>query len=152
MHPVSLRILIPALSIKCHLQFMQTVSSVPSSPSAAQTAASAACVSNKFQLTTGMGFCKQQPHTRTDIGTYKATHSSLARELRHSDADRTQGLFRSVQAATAVASLAQEYIQRGGQLDPPQTILRKLFERLSAAYMKLGQFIASSLLLFSEGA
>jgi predicted unusual protein kinase regulating ubiquinone biosynthesis (AarF/ABC1/UbiB family) len=46
--------------------------------------------------------------------------------------------------------LAQEYL-RSGQVDPPQTVLRKLFERLGATYIKLGQFIASSPSLFPEG-
>lgn len=61
-----------------------------------------------------------------------------------------RGVFRSLQAGQAVAGLAQDYILRG-QLDPPQTVLRKLFERLGATYIKLGQFIASSPSLFPEG-
>jgi aarF domain-containing kinase len=62
-----------------------------------------------------------------------------------------RGLFRSIQAGQAVASLAQDYVLSGGQLDPPQVVLRKLFERLGATYIKLGQFIASSPSLFPEG-
>eukprot|EP00882_Tetradesmus_deserticola_P012074 GHRQ01012790.1.p1 GENE.GHRQ01012790.1~~GHRQ01012790.1.p1 ORF type:complete len:213 (+),score=58.11 GHRQ01012790.1:557-1195(+) len=61
-----------------------------------------------------------------------------------------RGLFRSLQAGQAVASLAQDYVLSGGQLDPPQVVLRKLFERLGATYVKLGQFIASSPSLFPE--
>jgi aarF domain-containing kinase len=33
-------------------------------------------------------------------------------------------------------------------VEPPQVILRKLFERLGATYIKLGQFVASSPSLF----
>jgi predicted unusual protein kinase regulating ubiquinone biosynthesis (AarF/ABC1/UbiB family) len=49
-----------------------------------------------------------------------------------------RGFIRSLQAANAVATLAQEQILQG-QLDPPQTVLRKLFEKLGATYIKLGQ-------------
>lgn len=48
-----------------------------------------------------------------------------------------RGFFRGVQAANAVASLARDYII-SRELDPPQTVLRKLFERLGATYIKLG--------------
>uniref|UniRef100_A0A383VQQ0 Protein kinase domain-containing protein n=1 Tax=Tetradesmus obliquus TaxID=3088 RepID=A0A383VQQ0_TETOB len=61
-----------------------------------------------------------------------------------------RGMFRSIQAGQAVASLAQDYVLSGGRLDPPQVVLRKLFERLGATYIKLGQFIASSPSLFPE--
>ena len=44
-------------------------------------------------------------------------------------------------------SIAQDY-SRTGQLEPPEVILRKLFERLGATYIKLGQFVASSPSLF----
>lgn len=47
-----------------------------------------------------------------------------------------RGFFRGVQAANAVGGLAREYLLSGGQLDPPQTVLRKLFERLGATYIK----------------
>lgn len=45
-----------------------------------------------------------------------------------------------------------EYAQsvRQGKSLPPETILRKLFEKLGATYIKLGQFIASSPTLFPE--
>lgn len=46
-------------------------------------------------------------------------------------------------------SLTQEYLA-AGKLDDPPVILRKLFERLGATYIKLGQFIASSPSLFPE--
>lgn len=49
-----------------------------------------------------------------------------------------RGFIRSLQAANAVATLAQEQILQG-QLDAPQTVLRKLFEKLGATYVKLGQ-------------
>lgn len=60
-----------------------------------------------------------------------------------------RGLVRGVQAVRAVASVAQEYISRG-QSDPPERILRQLFEKLGATYVKLGQFIASSPSLFPD--
>ncbi|GAX86402.1 hypothetical protein CEUSTIGMA_g13812.t1, partial [Chlamydomonas eustigma] len=46
------------------------------------------------------------------------------------------GLQRAIQGATAVASLTQEYALAGG-IEPPQVVLRKLFERLGATYIKL---------------
>lgn len=49
-----------------------------------------------------------------------------------------RGFVRSLQAANAVATLVQEQVLQG-QLDPPQTVLRKLFEKLGATYVKLGQ-------------
>lgn len=48
-------------------------------------------------------------------------------------------------------SLARETLQQlqgGGNPEQPQVVLRKLFERLGATYIKLGQFIASSPTLF----
>jgi hypothetical protein len=59
-------------------------------------------------------------------------------------------LVRSLQAANALTTLARDQILQG-QLDPPQTVLRKLFEKLGATYVKLGQFVASSPSLFPEG-
>ena len=60
-----------------------------------------------------------------------------------------KGLLRGMQAATAFISLAQEYAAKG-LTDPPQVILRKLFEKLGATYIKLGQFIASSPSIFPD--
>lgn len=57
------------------------------------------------------------------------------------------GFQRSVQALQAILSIAQDYA-RTGQVEPPEVILRKLFERLGATYIKLGQFVASSPSLF----
>lgn len=57
------------------------------------------------------------------------------------------GVQRSAQALQALLSIGQDYA-RTGQLDPPEVILRKLFERLGATYIKLGQFVASSPSLF----
>jgi predicted unusual protein kinase regulating ubiquinone biosynthesis (AarF/ABC1/UbiB family) len=51
---------------------------------------------------------------------------------------------RSLQAANAVATLAQEQVLQG-RLDPPQTVLRKLFEKLGATYVKLGQVCVGEL-------
>ena len=60
-----------------------------------------------------------------------------------------RGITRGVQAVQALVSLTQEYLT-AGKLDDPPVILRKLFERLGATYIKLGQFIASSPSLFPE--
>jgi aarF domain-containing kinase len=62
-----------------------------------------------------------------------------------------QGLQRSLQASQAVFQLGTGYVSslvRGGTPDPPEVLLRKLFEKLGATYIKLGQFIASSPSLF----
>eukprot|EP00955_Chlamydomonas_euryale_P074597 362077-Chlamydomonas_euryale.AAC.6 len=60
-----------------------------------------------------------------------------------------RGFVRALQGASAVAQLTQEYVQAGA-VDPPERVLRKLFERLGATYIKLGQFIASSPSLFPD--
>jgi aarF domain-containing kinase len=60
-----------------------------------------------------------------------------------------RGVVRGWQAAGAVGGLAAEYAV-AGRLDPPQVVLRKLFERLGTTYIKLGQFIASTPSLFPE--
>ena len=52
-----------------------------------------------------------------------------------------RGLMRGLQAAQAVASLAGEYASSaatGRQLDPPQRVLRRLFEKLGVTFVKLG--------------
>lgn len=62
-----------------------------------------------------------------------------------------RGITRTAQAVEAVLSLARETLQQlqgGGNPEQPQVVLRKLFERLGATYIKLGQFIASSPTLF----
>ena len=64
-----------------------------------------------------------------------------------------QGLRRALQAAQAFASVAQSQVAKlssSNQTDRPEVILRMLFERLGATYIKLGQFIASSPTLFPE--
>ncbi|MEW5308611.1 MAG: hypothetical protein WDW38_000556 [Sanguina aurantia] len=58
-----------------------------------------------------------------------------------------RGIIRALQAAQSVSNLSVEYISRG-VVDPPQVILRRLFESLGSTYIKLGQFIASSPSLF----
>ncbi|KAG2437493.1 hypothetical protein HXX76_006142 [Chlamydomonas incerta] len=60
-----------------------------------------------------------------------------------------RGIFRAMQAAQSVAGLATEYLQAGA-VDAPPVFLRKLFEKLGATYIKLGQFIASSPSLFPD--
>lgn len=57
-----------------------------------------------------------------------------------------RGITRSAQAAQALLSVAREQallLQAGQPPEQPPVVLRKLFERLGATYIKLGQFIAS---------
>lgn len=57
-----------------------------------------------------------------------------------------RGIARSAQAAQALLSVAREQallLQAGQSPEQPAVVLRKLFERLGATYIKLGQFIAS---------
>ncbi|KAK9817683.1 hypothetical protein WJX72_000601 [[Myrmecia] bisecta] len=64
-----------------------------------------------------------------------------------------RGAMRAVQAAEAVFGVGRDYLlnwQRNSVQEEPQIVLRKLFERLGATYIKLGQFIASSPTLFPE--
>ena len=60
-----------------------------------------------------------------------------------------RGFFRALQAADSLSQLAREYIQRR-EVDATPVFLRKLFEKLGATYIKLGQFIASSPSLFPD--
>eukprot|EP00195_Chlamydomonas_chlamydogama_P005862 CAMPEP_0202905000 /NCGR_PEP_ID=MMETSP1392-20130828/32052_1 /ASSEMBLY_ACC=CAM_ASM_000868 /TAXON_ID=225041 /ORGANISM="Chlamydomonas chlamydogama, Strain SAG 11-48b" /LENGTH=446 /DNA_ID=CAMNT_0049592905 /DNA_START=376 /DNA_END=1716 /DNA_ORIENTATION=- len=60
-----------------------------------------------------------------------------------------RGFFRALQGADAVATVVREFVASGGS-DAPQVLLRKLFEKLGATYIKLGQFIASSPSLFPD--
>ena len=62
-----------------------------------------------------------------------------------------RSVTRTAQAGGALLEVAREQLQqlqRGGRPDAPAVVLRKLFERLGATYIKLGQFIASSATLF----
>lgn len=65
-----------------------------------------------------------------------------------------QGFRRGAQAAQAFLSVGREQVvklQSGADgVDRPEVILRTLFERLGATYIKLGQFIASSPTIFPE--
>jgi aarF domain-containing kinase len=61
------------------------------------------------------------------------------------------GVRRAAGAAAAALEVGREQAARlaaGRALDAPPAILRRLFERLGATYIKLGQFIASSPTLF----
>ncbi|PSC67556.1 hypothetical protein C2E20_8783 [Micractinium conductrix] len=64
-----------------------------------------------------------------------------------------RGIQRSAQAAAALLSVARDQAERlraGQPPESPAAVLRKLFERLGATYIKLGQFVASSPTLFPE--
>lgn len=60
------------------------------------------------------------------------------------------GFTRTVQAVNAVSTTVQDFLPMSGarQDFSAHVALRKLFERLGATYIKLGQFIASSPTLF----
>ena len=83
---------------------------------------------------------------------------SLVRDVLQTavDAGPRAGPARTLQAARAFARTANEFlpslIQSGGGItavtDKLPVILRTLFERMGATYVKLGQFIASSPTLF----
>jgi aarF domain-containing kinase len=63
------------------------------------------------------------------------------------------GPARTVQAYRAVFQTVQEFLPRPGRSSPDFSvpkILRTLFEKLGATYIKLGQFIASSPTLFPK--
>lgn len=70
------------------------------------------------------------------------------------------GINRTFSASRAIFELIQEYLTIYTQssrnstsavsFDPPERVLRKLFEKLGATYIKFGQFIASSPTLFPE--
>ncbi|CAB9517339.1 protein kinase UbiB [Seminavis robusta] len=69
------------------------------------------------------------------------------------DAGPRAGPARTFQAYLAVSQTFREFLPRPGQpLEPVSfpKILRSLFERLGATYIKLGQFIASSPTLFPK--
>jgi len=56
-----------------------------------------------------------------------------------------RGVFRGLQAAGAVASIVSDYAQQAaaGRPDPPQVVLRKLFERLGVTFIKLGRRVCA---------
>lgn len=61
------------------------------------------------------------------------------------------GIRRGLQASRAFFDVGQSYISsllEGGTPAAPAAVLRQLFEKLGATYIKLGQFIASSPSLF----
>jgi aarF domain-containing kinase len=61
------------------------------------------------------------------------------------------GIRRTASAAEALLSVGRDQlarVQSSGAPDPPPAVLRQLFERLGATYIKLGQFVASSPTLF----
>lgn len=62
-----------------------------------------------------------------------------------------RGVLRAVQGSQAVLSVAQQAatdVAAGRAPPTPPALLRSLFERLGATYIKLGQFVASSPTLF----
>lgn len=62
-----------------------------------------------------------------------------------------RGIRRTAQAAEAFLSVGRDQLQRfqtNSTIDAPAAVLRQLFEKLGATYIKLGQFIASSPTLF----
>ncbi|EIE24521.1 ABC1-domain-containing protein [Coccomyxa subellipsoidea C-169] len=95
----------------------------------------------------------EQRARERDASARRAAFQEILTELSNTvTRNGARGFQRSLQALQAALSVGNEYVanfQRGVQ-DPPQVVLRKLFERLGATYIKLGQFIASSPTLFPE--
>jgi aarF domain-containing kinase len=78
---------------------------------------------------------------------------SLVRDLLQTaiDAGPQAGPARTLQAYMAVRGTAREFLPRPGRPSQPVSfpkVLRSLFEKMGATYIKLGQFIASSPTLF----
>lgn len=93
---------------------------------------------------------RQQAASREQLQRRAAQLSELVQETgRVAVTTGPRGFFRALQAADSVGSLVREYLVRG-TVDPTPVFLRKLFEKLGATYIKLGQFIASSPSLFPD--
>jgi aarF domain-containing kinase len=111
---------------------------------------------SRFQISSSSKttFFDQFQNLFTDTSTQKEM-TSLLKDIK--DIIQTTGLrsgiHRAQQGARAITDLSLEYIrnpiafQNGSSLNAP-VVLRKLFEKLGATYIKLGQFIASSPTLF----
>jgi hypothetical protein len=90
------------------------------------------------------------PRIPTTLPTPSPTATHVA-ALRASAPAGPRSITRTAQALDAVLSVARETLQQlqsGGAPDAPPVVLRRLFERLGATYIKLGQFIASSPTIF----
>ncbi|CAD7700169.1 unnamed protein product, partial [Ostreobium quekettii] len=92
---------------------------------------------------------------RSDPADYLASRAALLPELiqdvaRIAIGSGSRGVVRTAQAAEAVLMTIREQAGKSGGFDPAPRLLRRLFERLGATYIKLGQFIASSPTLFPE--
>lgn len=86
------------------------------------------------------------------LATQLQSIASLAREAGElAIASGPAGVRRAAQAAEAALALTRSQLlqlQSSKGLDPPPVLLRQLFEKLGATYIKLGQFIASSPTIF----
>jgi aarF domain-containing kinase len=84
--------------------------------------------------------------------TQEETFSLIKDVLRAAvDAGPRAGPARTMQAYRAFATTAQEFLPKlaqGPETISPAAVLRTLFERMGATYIKLGQFIASSPTIF----
>ena len=117
-------------------------------------------------------------HDRTRLKMASSSTASATRKPKKSIRDRTQaeaqslirdiikatidagpraGPARTLQAYVAVSRTIQDFLPVGlpGQTNTPESFsaplaLRKLFERMGATYIKLGQFVASSPTLFPK--
>ena len=94
--------------------------------------------------------CRQPP--RASPAATAARLQTFAQEAARLGADTgPQGVRRTLEASQALLQLGGAYVGtvlRGGTPDAPPALLRKLFEKLGATYVKLGQFVASSPSLF----
>jgi aarF domain-containing kinase len=116
----------------------------------------------------------QHPTTSTELGMSTRAPRGESRRPKKTVADRSQqeaisliqdiiktavdagpraGPARTLQAYMAFSQTFREFLPRPGQSVPPFSVpkvLRTLFEKLGATYVKLGQFIASSPTLFPK--
>lgn len=92
------------------------------------------------------------PHAAPDQLADRAEElSALVQEAsRLAIATGPRGVLRAVQGTQALLSVAQQAATdvAAGRPPTPPVLLRSLFERLGATYIKLGQFVASSPTLF----
>lgn len=79
----------------------------------------------------------QPPLTPEEVNAKAAQLSELIQEtVRVTMSTGPKGFARALQAAQSVAQLGQEYLLKG-KLDPAPVLMRKLFEKLGATYIKL---------------
>lgn len=69
-------------------------------------------------------------NVRVDASKSKQLSELLQETVKIAVSTGPRGLTRALQAGDAVGALVREFVQNGGRADPPQVVLRKLFEKL----------------------